>query len=69
MDQSGFGGVGMLAEKWVNNVISVKRYEHRCLHLRFLVGTTVLNVICFYAPQSGLSAEEKDIYSMKEYLA
>ena len=45
-DQSGFGGVGtMLAEKWVNNAISVKRYDYRC-----------------YAPQSGLSAEEKDIF-------
>ena len=48
----------MLAEKWVNNVISVKRYDHRCLQLHFLVGKTTLNVICCYAPQSGLSAEE-----------
>ena len=61
-DQSGFGGVGMLAEKWVNNVISVKRYNHCCLQLRFLVGTTILNVICCYAPQSGLSAEKKDTF-------
>ena len=51
----------MLAEKWVNNIISVKRYDHRCLQLRFLVGTTILNVIC-YAPQSGFSAEEKDTF-------
>ena len=35
-DQSGFGGVGiMLSEKWVNNVNSVKRYDHRCLQLGF----------------------------------
>ena len=33
-DQSGFGGVRkMFAEKWVNNVISVKRYDHHCLQL------------------------------------
>ena len=45
-DQSGFGGVGiMLAEKWVNNVISVKRYDHHCLQLRFLVRTTILHAI------------------------
>ena len=50
----------MLAEKWVNNVISVKRYDHCCLQLRFLVGTTILNLIYCYAPQSGLPAEEKD---------
>ena len=40
----------------------MKRYDHRCLHLRFLVGTTILNVICCYAPQSGFSAEEKDTF-------
>ena len=44
------------------NVISMKRYDHRCLQLRFLVGTTILNIISCYAPQSGLSAEEKDTF-------
>ena len=52
----------MLAEKWVNNNISAKRYDHCCLQLRFLVGTTILNIICCYAPQSGLSADEKDTF-------
>ena len=47
----------MLAEKWVNNVIFVKRYDHRWLQLHFLAGTSILNFICFYAAQSGLSAE------------
>ena len=60
-DQSGFESVGlMLAEKWVNNVISVARYDRRCFQLRFLVGTIIVNVISCYAPQSSLSAEEKD---------
>ena len=59
-DQSRFGGIGiMLAEKLVSSVISVKRYDHCCLQLRFLAGTTILNVICCHAP-SGLSAEGKD---------
>ena len=62
-DQSGFGGVGiMLAQKWINNVISVKRYDHRCLQLRFLVGTVIVNVICCYPPQSGSSVDEKDTF-------
>ena len=57
-DQSGFGGVGiMLAQKWINNVISVKRYDHRCLQLRFLV----VNVVCCYAPSS-LSVDERDTF-------
>ena len=54
----------MLAEKWINNVISVKRYDHRCLQLRFLVGTTILNVIC-----SNLVCLLRMLHSMKEYLA
>ena len=45
-DQSGFGVGVMLVEKWVNNVISVKRYNLRCLQLRFLVGKTIFNFIC-----------------------
>ena len=62
-DQSGFRGIGiMLAQKWVNNVLSVKRYDNRCLQLRFLIGTIVINVICCYAPQSGLPVEEKDTF-------
>ena len=40
----------------------MKRYDHRCLQLRFLIGKTILNVICCYASQSGLSVEEKDIF-------
>ena len=60
-DPSGFGGVGiMIAEKWIDDVISVTRHNHRCIQLRFLVGTVIVNIICGYAPQSGLSTEEKD---------
>ena len=62
-DQSGFGDVGiMLAQKWINNVIFVKRYDHRCLQLRFLVGTVIVNVICCHAPQSVLPVDEKDTF-------
>ena len=68
-DQSGFGGVGIiLAEKWVNNVILVKRNVHRCLQLRFKVGTTILSVICCYALQSYLSAEEKDTFYERVFM-
>ena len=60
-DQSGYGGVGVLiAEKWIDNVISVARHNHRCIQIRFLVGTVIVNTICCYAPQTGLTTEEKD---------
>ena len=52
----------MLAEKWANNVISITRYDHNCLQLCFLVGTLIVNVTRCYAPQSNLSAEEKDAF-------
>ena len=61
VDKSGFGGVGvMFAEKWIEAVLSVKRLNHCCMQIRFLVGTVIINVISCYAPQAGLSAEEKD---------
>ena len=60
-NQSGHGGVGVLiAEKWIDNVLSVVRHNHRCIQIRFLVGTVIVNTICCYAPQTGLPTEEKD---------
>ena len=62
-DSSGFGGVGiMLAEKWIDAVISVDRHNHRCLQLRLQIGTVIMNFICCYAPQTGLSSDEKDTF-------
>ena len=62
-DDTGYGGVGiMIAEKWINDVISVTRHNHRCIQLRFLVGTVIVNTICCYAPQTGLPTEEKDAF-------
>ena len=62
MTLSRFGaGVGvMLAEKWIEYVLSVKRLNHRCMQIRFLVGAVIVNVISCYAPQASFSAEEKD---------
>jgi len=58
---SGLGGVGiMLAEKWIDTVISVDRLNHRCIQLRFLAGTVIVNTISCYAPQAGLPATDKD---------
>ena len=46
-DQSGYGGVGILvAEKWIDNVISVARPSHHCIQIRFLVDTVIVNNIC-----------------------
>ena len=50
----------MIAEKWINDVIAVPHINHRCIQLRLLIGTVILNTVCCYAPQTGLSLEEKD---------
>ena len=44
--EKGMGGVGVLvAEKWVDSVIDVKRLSERLLVLRMAVGNIVLNVV------------------------
>src|SRR5207247_10589191 len=61
VDKDGLAGVGvMVAEKWVENVVEVKRLSERLMLIRVSVGTNILNVISGYAPQVGRSAVEKE---------
>ena len=63
-DQSGLGRVGiMLAEKWIflwKGMIIIA-----CSYI--LVGTTIVKVMCCYAPQSDLPPEEKDTFYWKVF--
>src|SRR3989442_7987530 len=53
-------GVGVLvAEKWVENVIEVRKLSERIMLIRVAIGTNILNVIC-YAPQKGRPTVEKE---------
>ena len=57
----GVSGVGILvAERWVDNVIEVKRVNERVMILRVIVGKSVLNVVSVYAPQVGRPMAEKE---------
>lgn len=59
-DEKG-GGVGVLvAEKWIEKVIEVRRCSERIMLLRVLVGKRVVNLVSVYAPQAGRSMEEKE---------
>ena len=61
VDKDGLAGVGVLvAEKWVENVVEVKRLSERLMLIRVSVGTNILNVISGYAPQVGRSTVEKE---------
>ena len=58
---AGESGVGILvAEKYVEKVVSVERLSDRLIVLRVTVGGTVLNIVSAYAPQTGRSMEEKE---------
>ena len=59
----GFGGVGILvAEKWVEKIISADRTSSRQMCLRVLIGRKILSIISYYTPQSGLSESKKDTF-------
>ena len=60
-NSTGTGGVVvLLAKKWEKEVYEVQRVPDRILLLRMVVGKVVFAFICVYAPQAGLSVEEKD---------
>ena len=64
VDKSGFGGVGFLvAEKWVEKIISVDRTSCQQMSLRLLIGREILYIISSYAPQSGLHEYKKPHFS------
>src|SRR5271157_5364162 len=59
--EEGLAGVGILvAEKWIEKVIEVKRISERIVVLRVTVSKSVLNIVSVYAPQVGRSTEEKE---------
>ena len=59
--KEGTAGVGMMvAEKWVKNVLEVKRVNERIMVVRVRVDKVILNLITAYAPQVGRKMEEKE---------
>lgn len=59
--KEGTAGVGMMvAEKWVKNVLEVKKVNERIMVVRVRVGKVILNLISGYAPQVGRMMEEKE---------
>ena len=50
----------MVAEKWIEKVIEVKRISERIMMLRVTVGKSILNIVSVYAPQVGRTTKEKE---------
>lgn len=49
----------LIALKWTNSVISVKRVSSRFLNIRLLIGSVMVSITCVYTPQPGLATLEK----------
>nr|XP_049587334.1 craniofacial development protein 2-like [Syngnathus scovelli]XP_049587336.1 craniofacial development protein 2-like [Syngnathus scovelli]XP_049587343.1 craniofacial development protein 2-like [Syngnathus scovelli]XP_049587352.1 craniofacial development protein 2-like [Syngnathus scovelli]XP_049587362.1 craniofacial development protein 2-like [Syngnathus scovelli] len=59
----GTDGVGVLiAEKWIDQVLSISRVNERIIFVKLIVGKRLTNVISIYAPQVGRSQDEKDAF-------
>ena len=58
--EEGVSGVGVLvAERWIDSVIEVKRASERVMVLRLAIGKTVINVVSVHAPQVGRTTDEE----------
>ncbi|XP_013787982.1 uncharacterized protein LOC106471902 [Limulus polyphemus] len=54
----GRNGVGIVLDsKWREDLVSVGRRSDRIMSVKLGVGSTVLNVVCAYAPQVGCTEE------------
>ena len=59
--EDGTAGVGVLvAEKWVDQILSVNRVNERIMLLKVVNGKNIMNIVSAYAPQVGRTEEEKD---------
>ena len=61
VSEEGVSGVGVLvAERWIESILEVERMSERLMVVRLVVGRSVVNLVCVYAPQVGRSMEEKE---------
>ena len=59
--EKGIHGVGMLvADRWIEKVLEVRRVSERVMVVREIVGRSMLNLISVYAPHTGWSKVVKE---------
>ena len=60
---TGTAGVGVfVAEEWIEKVFEVQRVSDRIISVKLIVGQHVVTLLSVYAPQSGLSDADKDLF-------
>ena len=59
----GTAGVGVfIADRWIDSVVDVDRVNERIMYVKLVIGKQIVNSVSAYAPQVGLSAEEKNVF-------
>ena len=62
-NDEGTAGVGVfVAEEWIEKVFEVQRVSDRIILVKLIVGQSVVTLLSVYAPQSGLSDVDKDLF-------
>ena len=57
----GNSGVGVfIAERWIDSVVNVVRVNEQIMYVKLVIGKNIVNIVSAYAPQLGLSVEEKN---------
>lgn len=60
-DTNGKNGVGIIvSSEWLQNIVNICKVSDRIMSIKLVVGRQVWNIVSVYAPQVGLSAEEKE---------
>ena len=54
------GGGVLIARKWEENVVEVKRLNERIILVRVAIGKGLMNILSVYAPQVGRARQEKE---------
>lgn len=60
-NKDGTGGIGILvAERWVKNILDIRRASDRICLMKINTGLTILTILLVYVPQEGLDTNIKD---------
>ena len=59
----GTGGVGvLLAERWIEKIFDIRRVSDRLTIIKVTVGEVAVTALLVYAPQTGLTIGEKELF-------
>ena len=62
-NDKGIASVGVfVAEEWIEKVFEVQRVSYRIILVKLIVGQRAVTLLSVYAPQSGLSDVDKDLF-------